>query len=125
MVLTQEQIKEFWELYGFTYKLEPKKWGFNYHGKVSEGVHDQPYWYTPDGYRLGWSLPSISLNNLFQYSVREYWNIYFWFDTCSGKQNCAIEIPDDDTGNLREYNGLDNTRILALFWALEQVKKEE
>ena len=109
---TKEQIKEFWEGYGFVNEItrSPSLSGF--------GGDDVYNWTRPDKVIHSKELPPIDLNNLFEYAVPDGTYVSF---TPGG--NCTIKLTD----NRVFQNSPVRARIdlaLALFWALWQVKEE-
>ena len=98
---TKEQIEVFWKGYGC------------YQSKTQTGTG---WWFYPDK-TIEHGLPSIDLNNLVEYAVKEDWDIHFYFDNCSQTQDCIITLPNE-----KEYDGSGDTRKEALFWAIDKVR---
>lgn len=101
---TEEQIKELWEWCGFIpFKNRPKS-GLPY---------SWDGWELPDSIFEVSKLPSIDLNNLFEYAVPRMEEIPL------GKQRCIL------LGWMSEVVTNKVDPALALFWAIFNVLKEK
>ncbi|KKM65805.1 hypothetical protein LCGC14_1487510 [marine sediment metagenome] len=107
MIPTEEQIKEFWEGYGFS-----PKWVL---GTAVSG-HEVTGWFLPDESEVIKELPLINLDNLFKYAVPSGYVMTI--------TNCGGKVWEAELARLNHsecYNSHDKDPALALFWALYQV----
>ncbi len=106
---TQERIKEFWEWCGLKLIQEA--------GLLKSGIWTPELWKYPDG--KGDFRPSIDLNNLFKYAVPKvgHCQIHKWGE--NGETFLAKAYLNHCMGRAEDTNP-----ALALFWALDKVRKE-
>ena len=99
---TDEQIKEFWEWFGFV--------------DTFEGDTGAYYWKAPNG-DAGIDLPPLDLNNLFKYAVPKLRELHFiefqWWEV----EGCHVKVYVLDNS----FSGQDGNPALALFWAIWEV----
>ena len=111
---TEEQIKKFWEWYGWRRVPEGKK---AFHYECCQKVMN---WYAPDNQERSYkSLPPIDLNNLFEWAVpntikeiMEKWKI-----TYNQARRKLVRWW------LEEMERVNQKDELALFWAINKVIK--
>lgn len=115
---TDKQKRDFWEWCGWRWiKERHYVYGYMMHG----GSWHEGYWKSPlkdDNQRS--RLPDIDLNNLFEYAVQEDWEFHFYFDKVSQSHDCIVTLPSE-----KEYDGSGDSRVDALYGALDKVRKVE
>ena len=117
---TEEQIKKFWERWGFTfngtYWRHPKGYYFDSVDGAGFAGGEDISWYSRRP-------PHLDLSNLFEYAVPKLGKTLIGIDFIPPyrKQKewlCNVEL---DKKPLKSYRAIGDTPALALFWAIYKV----
>ncbi len=129
---TDAQMKEFWEWYGWKVEM-------CHHKYCAYEDKNHSHIYPPDkvgkqgiDYGAVNGYPKIDLNNLFKYAVPKLdicTRIEFHMNPVKGEREwvAVIQVPQW-RGQELDYKSVswcDQDPALALFWALDKVRKEE
>ena len=103
----EEQIKRFWEHFGFYQEKVKEVYDIGY---STMWKNDKGYWHS--------ALPPIDLNNLFKYAVQKlYW--YILEDTFAEGHTAIVSLSD------KKGQVTDKDPALALFWAINKIIEED
>ncbi len=130
MIPTDEQVKEFWELCGFSSFPSQEQRYISY---PSHSLHSRyktrdvleyvpvTKWTYPGGRSLS-SLPPIDLNNLFKYAVPKDAEVRLRpAKNTSNKRYCCLILDESPW----EVDAFGETDELALFWVIYNTIKSE